>query len=100
MVPGMEGLVYCGLQGIMSLLAGVRDNNDLGHPICDNLRAGDWMIGYTVNRLKLRKGTAKVVWHILVPRLTDFSSRSRKNAVSLGTRISSALVTAHLAVHA
>lgn len=35
----------------------MRDNNDLGHPICDNLRAGDWMAGYTSNRLKLREGT-------------------------------------------
>lgn len=53
-------MVYCGLQGIMSMLASVRDNNDLGHPICDNLRAGDWLMGYTVNRLRLKAGTAKV----------------------------------------
>ena len=38
----------------------MRDNNDLGHPICDNLRAGDWMAGYAVNRLKLREGTKKL----------------------------------------
>lgn len=35
----------------------MRDNNDLGHPICDNLRAGDWMAGYTMNRLRQRDGT-------------------------------------------
>lgn len=35
----------------------VRDINDLGHPICDNLRAGDWMAVYTINRLRLYEGT-------------------------------------------
>ena len=60
MIPGAGGLVYCGLQGIMSMLKDVRDNNDLGHPLCDNLRAGDWMAGYIVNRLRLRKGTMMV----------------------------------------
>ncbi len=59
-VPGAGALVYCGFQGIMSMFSGVRDNNDLGHPICDNLRAGDWLMGYTVNRLRLRDGTGPV----------------------------------------
>ena len=34
------------------MLSEVSVNNDLGHPFCDNLRNGDWMMGYTVNRLK------------------------------------------------
>lgn len=39
-------LVYCGLQGINSaMMAGIRVGNDLGHPICDNLRAGNWLMG-------------------------------------------------------
>lgn len=59
-VPGAGKLVYCGLQGIMSMMAWVRDNNDLGHPLCCNLRDGDWMAGYTANRLKLRQGTKPV----------------------------------------
>ena len=63
-VPGAGALVYCGLQGIMSMLANIRDNNDLGHPLCDNLRDGDWMAGYTVNRLRLRPGTKQV--HIVL----------------------------------
>ncbi len=61
MVPGAGALVYCGLQGVVSMLASVRDNNDLGHPVCDNLRAGDWLMGYTVNRLRLREGTRQVL---------------------------------------
>ena len=59
-VPGAGQLVYCGLQGIMSMMNWVRDNNDLGHPLCDNLRAGDWMAGYMTNRLKLKPETKQV----------------------------------------
>ena len=59
-VPGAGAFVYCGIEGIMSMLTAVRDNNDLGHPLCDNLRSGDWLAGYTVNRLRLRGGTKKV----------------------------------------
>lgn len=29
----------------MSLLANIKPNNDLGHPMCANLRDGNWMIG-------------------------------------------------------
>ena len=44
----------------MSILSSVRDSNDLGHPICDNLRQGDWMAGYTVDRLKRYRGTTQL----------------------------------------
>ena len=59
-VPGAGAFVYCGLEGIMSMMKAVRDSNDLGHPLCDNLRSGDWLGGYTVNRLRLKMGTKKV----------------------------------------
>ena len=36
------------------MLKPIRDTNDLGHPLCDNLRSGDWLPGYTANRLKLK----------------------------------------------
>ncbi|XP_072940329.1 glycogen debranching enzyme isoform X2 [Epargyreus clarus] len=51
-VPGHGPLVYAGLQGVMSLLDEVRAGDDLGHPLCDNLRAGDWLLEYQWRRLE------------------------------------------------
>lgn len=45
-IPKFGKLVYCGLQGINSAMAaGIRTGNDLGHPVCDNLRDGNWLMG-------------------------------------------------------
>lgn len=69
--------VYCGLQGnqvktwaflshgidfsgIISEMATIRVQNDLGHPICDNIRQGDWLADYTANRLMQHPGTKDV----------------------------------------
>ncbi|CAK9831681.1 Glycogen debranching enzyme [Anthophora retusa] len=56
-IPSYGPLVYAGLQGIISLLADIRPNNDLGHPMCINLRQGNWLIDYTWQRLKEDEGT-------------------------------------------
>ncbi|XP_070563768.1 glycogen debranching enzyme-like [Ptychodera flava] len=56
-IPDHGNLVYCGFQGVMSLLAKIRPNNDLGHPLCENLRQGDWLPGYIAKRLMFFKGT-------------------------------------------
>ncbi|XP_038574852.1 glycogen debranching enzyme isoform X2 [Micropterus salmoides] len=56
-IPGWESLKYAGLQGLISVLADIRPNNDLGHPVCANLRQGDWLIDFVSNRLKNREGT-------------------------------------------
>ncbi|KAL0965924.1 hypothetical protein UPYG_G00288010 [Umbra pygmaea] len=50
-IPSWTSFKYGGLQGLMSVMADIRSKNDLGHPVCDNLRQGDWMIDYVSNRL-------------------------------------------------
>lgn len=56
-VPGFGPFVYCGLQGIMSLLTEITPKNDLGHPLCGNLRGGHWLCEYTSRRLQQHPGT-------------------------------------------
>lgn len=51
-VPGWGALPYAGLQGLASLLGEVTPRDDLSHPLCDNLRAGDWLAEYVVARLE------------------------------------------------
>ncbi|KAH9506703.1 hypothetical protein DERF_011421 [Dermatophagoides farinae] len=50
-------LVYSGLAGIMFYLAKIRTHNDLGHPLCENLRQGNWLSNYIVQRLAKRAQT-------------------------------------------
>ena len=59
-VPGAGPLVYAGLQGAASLLAEVAPADDLGHALCDNLRAGDWLPEYTWRRLEREPRLAAV----------------------------------------
>lgn len=44
-IPGYKRLEYAGLQGVLSLLSDISPSNDLGHPLCNNLRNGNWLIG-------------------------------------------------------
>lgn len=49
-VPGRGALPYAGLAGVAALLAEA-EPDALGHALCDNLRAGDWLAQYTTARL-------------------------------------------------
>ncbi|XP_065090211.1 glycogen debranching enzyme isoform X1 [Ochlerotatus camptorhynchus] len=50
-ISGYGDLVYCGLQGVVSILSDIGPNNDLGHPLANNLRMGNWLIDYCSQRL-------------------------------------------------
>ena len=50
-IPNCGPLVYAGLQGWWSLLENIVKYNDLGHPLCDNLRRGQWALDYIVARM-------------------------------------------------
>ncbi|KAK6049525.1 Amylo-alpha-1,6-glucosidase [Cooperia oncophora] len=51
-IPNFGQLVYCGLHGLIPLLNRIRENNDLGHPLCANLRDGTWLCEYISFRLE------------------------------------------------
>ncbi|KAL7074694.1 hypothetical protein ACQ4LE_006062 [Meloidogyne hapla] len=51
-IPNFGKLPYCGLLGIRQLLKSIQERHDLGHPFCENLRQGTWIIEYSINRLK------------------------------------------------
>ena len=51
-VPNHGPLMYAGLQGWWSVLQDVVKSNNLGHPICNHLRDGQWALDYTVGRLE------------------------------------------------
>ncbi len=52
--------VMFGVVGTMSVLNKIRPNNDLGHPLCNNIRDGDWLADYMAKRLQAHPGTRAV----------------------------------------
>ncbi|KAI1369397.1 glucanotransferase domain of glycogen debranching enzyme-domain-containing protein [Xylaria arbuscula] len=51
-IPNYGKLVYAGLQGWWSILKDIIKENDLGHPLCQNLRDGLWAVEYIIGRLE------------------------------------------------
>ena len=50
-IPGFADFVYAGLCGLMFYWKTIRTSDDMGHPICQNLRAGNWLPDYISQRL-------------------------------------------------
>ncbi|KAA8577163.1 hypothetical protein EYC84_007160 [Monilinia fructicola] len=51
-IPGHGKLVYAGLQGWWSVLKNIIRENNLGHPMCNHLREGQWALDYIIGRLE------------------------------------------------
>ena len=51
-IPGYGSLVYAGLQGWWSVLESIVRRNDLGHPLCNHLREGQWALDFLVGRME------------------------------------------------
>jgi glycogen debranching enzyme len=51
-IPNFGPLVYAGLQGWWSVLENIVKYNDLGHPICNHLREGQWALDFVVGRME------------------------------------------------
>lgn len=51
-LPGHGTLTYAGLQGWVSVLEDIRRDNNMGHALFDNIRAGDWAMEYISSRLE------------------------------------------------
>jgi glycogen debranching enzyme len=50
-IPDYGQLVYAGLQGWWSVLEPIIRENNLGHPLCNHLREGQWALDFIVGRL-------------------------------------------------
>lgn len=50
-IPGHGKLVYAGLQGFWSVLRPIIESNNLGHPLCEHLRSGQWALDFIQWRL-------------------------------------------------
>ncbi|OLY78089.1 Glycogen debranching enzyme [Smittium mucronatum] len=65
-VPGIGKLPYCGYAGWISYLNKIIYDNDLGHPLLENIRKGHWAMDYIVNRLQK--------YSVLFPKLSHLIS--------------------------
>ncbi|KAJ5529493.1 hypothetical protein N7527_002886 [Penicillium freii] len=51
-IPKHDPMVYAGLQGWWSVLEDIIKYNQLGHPLCDHLREGQWALNYIIGRME------------------------------------------------
>ncbi|CAJ2501625.1 Uu.00g044780.m01.CDS01 [Anthostomella pinea] len=51
-IPGHGKIVYAGLQGWWSLMKDIIKDNNLAHPLCQNLRDGQWALDFIAGRLE------------------------------------------------
>ena len=51
-IPNLGPTVYAGLQGWWSVLEPIIRENNLGHPLCNHLRDGQWAMDFVVGRIE------------------------------------------------
>ncbi len=51
-IPNYGNLVYGGFYGVLKPINDACNCNNLGHPLLENLRNGNWLIDYLSNRLE------------------------------------------------
>ncbi len=54
-IPQYGDLCYNGLAGVVGVMRLIQRNNDLGHPFCQHLRSGNWLMDFTTARLTENK---------------------------------------------
>ncbi|VEL29991.1 unnamed protein product [Protopolystoma xenopodis] len=58
--------------GVISVLDTLRDSNDLGHPLCNHLRQGDWLANYLCDRMRLpTQSVLRRLTASMMPQLLD-----------------------------
>ena len=55
-IPNWRRPVYAGLYGLLPAVRDAQFDNNLGHPFCDNVRGGDWLLDYINFRLSKLDG--------------------------------------------
>ncbi|CAF3847295.1 unnamed protein product [Rotaria sp. Silwood1] len=60
LIPDYGKLVYCGIQGQISILDKIRLFNQIKHPFIINLKQGNWLMDYISNRLKIHSNTKQL----------------------------------------
>ena len=60
----MGKLVYAGISHINKIINRIKVSQELGHPIFNNIRIGDWLLGFYFDRIK-EANSASDVYKIL-----------------------------------
>ncbi|CAF3842347.1 unnamed protein product [Rotaria sp. Silwood1] len=59
-IPDYGKLIYCGIQGQISILDKIHLFNQIKHPFIINLKQGNWLMIYISNRLKIYSNTKQL----------------------------------------
>jgi len=61
-IPGWGNMTYSGLAGAVLCFNTVPESSTVSHPICDNIRAGPWLMDFLSNRLEGYPDLQRWMW--------------------------------------